>query len=938
MARLAERPSFSAAADSRLAASASALARGLMAHFRRLVAEALSGLQGSSSAARVIDLGTADAPAAPRRSARANAAAGSVPADDRDASASDVEKHWSATEIGAWLQRHRADDPVMGTSHWYKSVRQAINSLVREGILHMGRLDRFRLAEDAPAARTHTVVVRWNDEDIPVEVASDCTDPRLRDAIGEKIGERLHPSTFRLWYPLSDNLAMRPVDGPLTDLGVGEGSIVRLESFPRADGDGPDGCNSAAEKDAAELAAAEKAAAEKAAAEKAAAEQAAAELATAEKAAAEKAAAEKAAAEQAAAEKAAAEKAAAEAAAEKAKKAAAKKKEKAPAKKAAKKAAAEAKEKATAPSDPLDAHEVIELEAEGEGGWNDDGDGWVNLVRDDAEDDAKDDAATLATTSSKKTTTRATSPVVVCISDDDTDDEAEARAALHAQVVSFAATAGSDEADTRRREAVCARMRAAIARSFPSARLEVFGSGATGLALKDADIDLVVLGVGPVASAMGGGFGRADRPELVSTLRKIEKILRQERLVQRAQGIYTAKVPIIKMHTGAYAVDLTVGAANGLAAVEWIRQQVRAFPPMRPLVLVLKRLLKLHALDDASTGGCGGYLLVSLVVSHLRACGDEAKSAGADLGALLIGFLFRYGRDFDYGRTAVAAGRASGVMRASDLPAAPGPWGRRPMVLAEDPQESGRNITAAAYRFREVKALFHAAGEAMSAEGELTFLTEVAAAATRPPTWNDAEEESDEDPYPIGYTQAEFGRDLEAALPIWIDPEARKNTTGRRQPAASPTGRGRGQGQGASSNAAGKGGGGNGNGKGKGKGSRVVEYAIAQKEELPAPDSEARKNTTGRGRGRGQGQGASSNAAGKGGGGNGKGKGKGKGSRVVEYAVAQKEELPAKGNGKGKNKSGARKRKARHAAGGSPDGAGARKAAKGGGGRGGWNG
>ena len=743
-----------------------------MAHFRRLVAEALSGLQGSSSAARVIDLGTADAPAAPRRSARANAAAGSVPADDRDASASDVEKHWSATEIGAWLQRHRADDPVMGTLHWYKSVRQAINSLVREGILHMGRLDRFRLAEDAPAARTYTVVVRWNDEDIPVEVASDCTDPQLRDAIGEKIGGRLHPSTFRLWYPLSDKLAVRPVDGPLTDLGVGEGSIVRLESFPRADGDGPDGCNSAAEK---------------AAAEKGAAEKAAAELATAEKAAAE----------QAAAEKAAAEKAAAEAAAEKAKKAAAKKKEKAPAKKAAKKAAAEAKEKATAPSDPLDAHEVIELEAEGEGGWNDDGDGWVNLVRDDAEDDAKDDAATLATTSSKKTTTRATSPVVVCISDDDTDDEAEARAALHAQVVSFAATAGSDEADTRRREAVCARMRAAIARSFPSARLEVFGSGATGLALKDADIDLVVLGVGPVASAMGGGFGRADRPELVSTLRKIEKILRQERLVQRAQGIYTAKVPIIKMHTGAYAVDLTVGAANGLAAVEWIRQQVRAFPPMRPLVLVLKRLLKLHALDDASTGGCGGYLLVSLVVSHLRACGDEAKSAGADLGALLIGFLFRYGRDFDYGRTAVAAGRASGVMRASDLPAAPGPWGRRPMVLAEDPQESGRNITAAAYRFREVKALFHAAGEAMSAEGELTFLTEVAAAATRPPTWNDAEEESDEDPYPIGYTQAEFGRDLEAALPIWIDPgpkkledalptridrgEARKNTTGRRQ-------------------------------------------------------------------------------------------------------------------------------------------------------------
>ena len=185
------------------------------------------------------------------------------------------------------------------------------------------------------------------------------------------------------------------------------------------------------------------------------------------------------------------------------------------------------------------------------------------------------------------------------------------------------------------------------------------------------------------------------------------------------------------------------------------------------------------------------------------------------MGALLIGFLFRYGRDFDYRRTAVAAGRASGVMRASDLPAAPGPWGGRPMVLAEDPQESGRNITAAAYRFREVKALFHAAGEAMSAEGELTFLTELAAAATRPPTWNDAEEEPDEDPYPIGNSQAEFRRDLEDALPTRIDPEARKNTTGRRRAGAGPSPTRTPRGKAAEGNGKWK-------GKGKGKSGRRV--------------------------------------------------------------------------------------------------------------------
>ena len=843
-----------------------------MAHFRRLVAEALSGLQGSSEAAQVIDLGTADAPAAPRGSARSNAAAGSVPADDLDASAPDVEKHWSALEIGAWLLKHRADDPVLNVWDWYVRVRKAINRLVGEGILHMGRLDRFRLADDAPAALTYTVIVRWNDEDIPVEVASNCTDARLRDAVSKKTGGRLHPSKMRLWYPLSDELATRPVDGPLSDLGVGEGSIVRLEIVPRADGDAPDGAAKSSPTAKGNASPATRREDDEAAIR--------------------------------------------------------------PAARAGSGAAA-------ASSDPLDAHEVIELEAEGEGGWNDDGDGWVNLVRDDgdaATEDARARAATAATTTTTiKTKTKSTPPVVVfdsddeaddaaaldpkaattrfspaaaarsnpragmdseseladdgpCVVDDDdgggaselsggatdadtdadtdTDDEAEARAVLHAQVASFAAKAGSDDADARRRESVCAKMRAAIVRAFPSARLEVFGSGATGLALKDADIDLVVLGVGPVASATGGGFGRADRSELVSVLRKIEKILRRERLVQSAQGIYTAKVPIIKMHTGAYAVDLSVGAANGLAAVEWIREQVRAFPPLRPLVLVLKRLLKTHALDDASTGGCGGYLLVSLAVSHLRACGDEAKSQGADLGALLVGFLRRYGRDFDYARTAVAAGRASGVMRASDLFAAPGPFGRRPMVLAEDPQETGRNITAAAYRFREVKALFHAAGEAMSAEGELTFLPEMAAVATRP-AWHGSGGGGGFGGGGGGFDEGRaFDRDDVPAMHRAVE-AARRNPTWQRQPATA----GAGAGAGASANAAGKSGG----GKAKGK-----NRSGAQKRKARGGGSAAAAAT------------AAPGSSGK----------------------RQK----AGGGGKWKG------------------GAGARKAAKGGGGRGGWNG
>jgi non-canonical poly(A) RNA polymerase PAPD5/7 len=221
---------------------------------------------------------------------------------------------------------------------------------------------------------------------------------------------------------------------------------------------------------------------------------------------------------------------------------------------------------------------------------------------------------------------------------------------------------------------------------YPEARVEVFGSGATGLALKDADIDLVVLGAGPQGAAGGGGFSKADHAEVVRVLRKIEKALQRTKIVWKACVISTAKVPIVKMNAGKHAVDLSVGAANGLAAVGWIRQQVMALAALRPLVLVLKRLLKTHHLDDASTGGCGGYLLVSLVVSHLRQCGASGSAPNPNTGALLLGFLRRFGHDFDYGRVAVAAGRASGVLRAKDLVVHPGAFGRRPMVLAEDPQ------------------------------------------------------------------------------------------------------------------------------------------------------------------------------------------------------------------------------------------------------------
>ena len=365
----------------------------------------------------------------------------------------------------------------------------------------------------------------------------------------------------------------------------------------------------------------------------------------------------------------------------------------------------------------LNRHEVVEKEAVGDGGWNEGGDGWVNLVKesgdereddveDDVEDDGFDDYYEEENEERNGDSRRASVNASLGLPDEedaefldasdyerdslsgDSHENCELYGTLHSQVSSFASTAGPDDSDLQNRLVIQKKVSEAIAALYPEARLEVFGSGATGLALKCADIDLVVLGVGPEPSAGGGGFSRNDREDLVRMLRKIEKSLRREKIVWKANVISTAKVPIIKMNAGRYAVDLTVGASNGLSAVQWIKDRVNDFVAMRPLILVLKKLLKTHHLDDASTGGCGGYLLVSLVVSHLRQSGEPGRSANPNLGALLLGFLRRFGNEFDYSRMAVAAGRPSGVIRAKDLVVGPGAFGMRPMILAEDPQVS----------------------------------------------------------------------------------------------------------------------------------------------------------------------------------------------------------------------------------------------------------
>ena len=135
----------------------------------------------------------------------------------------------------------------------------------------------------------------------------------------------------------------------------------------------------------------------------------------------------------------------------------------------------------------------------------------------------------------------------------------------------------------------------------------------------------------------------------------------------------------------------------GAAAVTYMAQQTAAVPALRPLVLVVKALLKQWNLNQVFRGGLSSYAAALLMLAHLQTLNPTqtlsglglpvaGARAGVDLGHALLGFLERFGQQFDYEREAVSV-RQGGVVPK------PRAWRlkNKPRLLAvEDPQVAGK--------------------------------------------------------------------------------------------------------------------------------------------------------------------------------------------------------------------------------------------------------
>lgn len=221
--------------------------------------------------------------------------------------------------------------------------------------------------------------------------------------------------------------------------------------------------------------------------------------------------------------------------------------------------------------------------------------------------------------------------------------------ALHQEILDFVRYVTPTAEERALRAALLERLRAVTAKVFPTAETQVFGSYATDLYLPTSDIDVCV---------MGSGESQRD------ALRRLGSALRQHGF-ERIQCIDNAKVPIVKCvdSNSGISVDVSFDVSNGPENVALIKDYLRRYPALRPLVLVLKCFLLQRKLNEVFSGGIGSYCLILVAMSHLQMYGSNFRRSPdqkPSLGTLLIDLLHLYGKLFNYTNVGLAPrGRGS---------------------------------------------------------------------------------------------------------------------------------------------------------------------------------------------------------------------------------------------------------------------------------------
>ncbi|CAI5734208.1 unnamed protein product [Hyaloperonospora brassicae] len=274
------------------------------------------------------------------------------------------------------------------------------------------------------------------------------------------------------------------------------------------------------------------------------------------------------------------------------------------------------------------------------------------------------------------------------------------RSKLHWDLCEFAAQLQADSDSRLPAQLAAHRLCMATVQSlWPRAQVRPYGSHVTRLVLPSSDVDLVIClpKVRRDAPADAAGMLEGRNAIKETWQQNLARKLKQEPWVvsDSVKTLPHAAVPIITLLTAPpYNVRLDISfegpGHNGLATNDVVLALLHEFPPLAPMMLILKSFAIERGLAVAYSGGLSSYALLLLVARYLQEHSDTmpngfanasravqhslstVQAGVADFGLMLMGFLDFYGNRFDPRTTGISVASRCFLNRESSFMAGTG--------------------------------------------------------------------------------------------------------------------------------------------------------------------------------------------------------------------------------------------------------------------------
>ena len=263
----------------------------------------------------------------------------------------------------------------------------------------------------------------------------------------------------------------------------------------------------------------------------------------------------------------------------------------------------------------------------------------------------------------------------------------------------------------------------------------IYGSVATELALPESDMDILITGV--------NSFGSKDaHQENITYMFEGLKEYFGDEIMIKSNKILNTEVPIIKLtfnlskyyeicinsgktslpfinfdsidsinpHLRELSVDISIsnsidGSHHVLKQNNFVREKLEEFPVLRPVCLILKKLLVTNGFNDPYTGGLGSFglfiMLYAALYFELMNTDVNFQNETTDKGRLFVYFLSMYGESLDIEKKMIFFFNDGMPMVIDKLTKSF--FGSNKLLCVYDPTNIKNNITSKAFRIQEIQ-------------------------------------------------------------------------------------------------------------------------------------------------------------------------------------------------------------------------------------------